>query len=113
MATVLILVVAIPAAAILLVGGGYYLHYAGLIDAQLKGGPFRTSLNIYGAPVVLSDGDALAAAEIEAELRLAGYERSGNGKPGTFQESPQGLDVIPPAGAGGDKINLAPLQGTT
>src|ERR1700722_10300445 len=49
----------IPLLALLIVGGFYYLHYARVIDAQLRGGPFRDSVDIYGAPSVFSDGDGL------------------------------------------------------
>ncbi|MDP9170840.1 MAG: penicillin-binding protein, partial [Acidobacteriota bacterium] len=91
--------------ALLTVGGWYYHHYSNVIDAQLHGGPFRDSANIYGAPVILNDGDALSAPEIEAALHLAGYS-PGEGKPGTFSESSKGLDVIPPAGSGSLPIRI-------
>jgi hypothetical protein len=69
-----------------------------VIDTQLQGGPFRDSVNIYGAPSTLNDGDALTADEVEVELRLAGYKRANNGKPGSFQESSSGFVVTPLAG---------------
>src|SRR4051812_6201422 len=36
-----------------------YYHYAHLIDARLKEGPFRDSVNIYAGPLSLSVGDQL------------------------------------------------------
>jgi penicillin-binding protein 1B len=93
-AVVLVLLVAFFA-----VGGWYYFHYSRLIDAQLKGGPFRDSVNIYGAPSTLNDDDALTAVEIEAELKLSGFISANTAKPGTFKESPGGLEIVPPAGS--------------
>ena len=60
---------------VLLIGGGWYYHHcAKLIDAQLEGGPFRNSVNIYGSPIVFHDGDALSSEDIAADLRLGGYD---------------------------------------
>ncbi len=56
--------------------GWYYNHCAHIIDAQLAGGPFHDSVNVYGAPAVLTDGDALTFDDVETTLRLAGYEHS-------------------------------------
>jgi len=39
----------------------------------LRDGPFRDSVNIYAAPLVVSVGDALTAAELAAELKTAGF----------------------------------------
>jgi len=58
---------------LLATGGGLYFHYSRLIDAQLEGGPFRDSVNIYGASATLNKGDALTPGEIEDELKLSGY----------------------------------------
>src|SRR5665213_1397863 len=101
-----ILILSIPLLAFLIVAGFYYHRYSSLIDAQLLDGPFSNSLNIYGAAGILNDGDALTAGDIEAELRLTGYGSANNGKPGTFHESSQGLDVIPLAGTGGSPVRI-------
>ena len=66
------------AAAVLLLAvtavmAGYYIHYAHAIDAQIMGGPFRDSINIYGAASVLSVGDTVTRQELDSELRMAGH----------------------------------------
>jgi penicillin-binding protein 1B len=72
---------------VLLAGlGGYYNHCAHIIDAQLAGGPFHDSVNVYGAPAVLTDGDALTFDDVETTLRLAGYEHS-------YVKSAKGFEV--------------------
>jgi len=91
---------------LLIAGGFFYNHYSRLIDAQLQGGPFRDSLNIYGAPSTLSDGDALTADDVEVELRLAGYERAGKGRPGSFEESSGGFVVTPLAGRDSSPVRI-------
>jgi penicillin-binding protein 1B len=96
----------VPLVIFLAVAGWYYFHYSRIIDAQLQDGPFRDSINIYGAPSTLNDGDALSAKEIEAELRLSGYEPGGNGKTGSFKESPGGLEITPPAGSDGSPVHI-------
>lgn len=96
----------IPLIAVLIAGGWYYHHCSQIIDAQLEGGPFRNSVNIYGAPIALHNGDALSAEDIEAELHMAGYDSAGNGKPGSFQETSKGLNVIPPAGSGSQSVRI-------
>jgi penicillin-binding protein 1B len=65
------------AALILLVS---YRHYAKLIDARLKDGPFAGSVNIYAAPMAVSNGDQMTPADLVAELRNAGYEPATKGK---------------------------------
>ena len=91
--------VVVPIVAILMIGIAYYHHCARLIDAKLEGGPFRNSVNIYGAPIILSDGDAAKLKDVEAELRLAGYKRSGLRKPGSFNTKAGGIEVVPASGS--------------
>lgn len=90
----------------MVIGGLYYHHYSRVIDAQLQGGPFRDSINIYGAPVTFSDGDALNADQIEAELRLTGYQPAVNDEPGSFKQTSKGLEIKPPAGAGNSSVRI-------
>ena len=61
-----------------------YHRYAKLIDARLVDGPFRDSINVYGAPLVLSTGDQLTADDLTAELRTAGYDEA---RPNTRQSA--------------------------
>ena len=84
--TLIISVITVPLVALLIAGGWFYIHYSHLIDAQLAGGAFRDSVNIYGAPIVFTDGDALNASQVEAQLALAGIK---------FSESSKGIDVGP------------------
>ena len=86
----LLSILSVPLLALLIGGAWYYHHCAAIIDAQLQGGPFRNSVNIYGAPIVLHDGDALSLEDIEAELRLSGFD---------FHATSNGLDVTPRAGS--------------
>src|ERR1039457_2919833 len=50
-----------------------YVRYSRLIDARLRDGPYRRSVNIYAAPLVLSPGDTLTPVALAAELESAGF----------------------------------------
>ena len=99
-------VVSVPLLIFLIIGGWYYYYCSKEIDAQLKGGLFRDSVNIYGAPIVFNDGDTLTSGEIGAELRMAGYEPGGRGKTGSFEETSGGLSVTPTAGSGSSPVRI-------
>jgi len=90
----------------MIVIGVAYHHYAKLIDAQIEAGPFHDSIDIYGAPASLNDGDALAEKDIEAELKLSGYAPAENRKPGSFHESSQGLEIVPADGFGDSQVRI-------
>jgi penicillin-binding protein 1B len=75
--------------ALLAVVGWYYNHCAHIIDAQLAGGPFHDSVNIYGASAIFTVGDALSFDDVETTLRLAGYENS-------YVRSSRGFEVSSP-----------------
>jgi penicillin-binding protein 1B len=64
--------VGIPMLLAILTGTVLYVRYSRLIDARLRDGVFRDSVNIYAAPLVVSVGDALTSADLAAELRMAG-----------------------------------------
>ncbi len=102
----LALVASIPLTALMIVTAAAYLHYAKLIDAQIEAGPFHDSIDIYGAPTTFNEGDALTGKEIEAELKLSGYAPAENGKPGSFHESSQGLEIVPAAGFGDSPVRI-------
>ena len=56
---------------------------------------------------MLNDGDTLSAAEVEAELRLCGYQPLGEGdKTGNFRTIPGGLEVIPSATSGNSSVQI-------
>ncbi len=106
-ATIVLAILLIPVIAGLATLGYFYLHYSNTIDAQLQGGPFRDSVNIYAAPVVLNDGDGVRAADIEAQLRLVGYRPENSGHPGTFETTRAGIDIVPVAGIGGPAVHVS------
>ena len=80
---------------VILAGAICYLRYSHLIDARLKDGPFGDSVNIYAAPLVLSVGDALAPADLVAELRTAGYDASPHPNAGSWRLLPDGVEISP------------------
>src|SRR5271155_5150480 len=65
--------VGIPMLLAVLAGTVLYVRYSRLIDARLRDGLFRDSVNIYAAPLVVSVGDALTPAALIAELRTAAF----------------------------------------
>lgn len=98
--TLLFSVLVLPLLAGAAVFGIAYHHYAKVIDAHLRGGPFADSANIYGAAFVLSEGDGVSMDDLSAELKEAGYDEEPGGKPGTFLISGSSVQISPPAGAG-------------
>jgi hypothetical protein len=101
----------IPLLAFLITGGWYYRHFSNVIDARLREGAFRDSVNVYGAPVVFNQGDALTAGDIEAELHLAGYQPASHGSPRSFAESRDGLIATPPAGSNDSPVRIVVIAG--
>jgi penicillin-binding protein 1B len=110
-AALIVTVFSIPLLALSIVGACFYYHYSRVIDAQLQGGPFRDSVNIYGAASTLNDGDTLTTADVEIELRLAGYKNAGDGKPGSFRRSATGFDVSPPAAPDNSPVRIVMADG--
>jgi penicillin-binding protein 1B len=88
--------------------GIVYRHYSNVIDRHMEGGPFADAVNIYGAPLVVSDGDAVDAADLESELHLAGYRYTGSGS---------AVEVVPQDGVpvrivfGPKQISLIEMNG--
>ncbi len=72
-----------------------YLHYAKLIDAKLKAGPFVTTAKIYAAPVAVGLGDAVTPEEIAAELRRSGYTESRSNPIGYYNVRPDSIEIFP------------------
>ena len=88
-------VACVPPLVFAIFAGWYYHRCAKAIDTQLQSGPFASSLNIYGSAIVLNDGDGVTTTDLCGELRLAGFQPAANGKPGTFQQLPNGLNIVP------------------
>src|ERR1035438_10541484 len=99
----LVLSACIIGALILLVVGTFtvsYWKYSRLIDARLRDGPFRDSVNIYAAPLVLSVGDQVTPADLVAELRTAGYDRKPGANAPSYSVSPGAVKILPAGSAG-------------
>src|SRR4051812_19864530 len=99
--------VVLPPVSLLLVAGLVYHHYAAVIDKRLRHGPFEDAANIYGAPFVLTAGDVLSLNDLEAELRLAGFNESSSGQPGTWRLSSGTLEIFPARGSSGGTARIA------
>jgi hypothetical protein len=69
------------------------------MDQQLREGPFRDSMNIYAAEMVLTDGDNLSIEDLTSVLLLAGYQDSTSRGPGTFHVSARLLELVAPDGS--------------
>ena len=90
-----------------------YVRYSRLIDARLRDGPFRGSVNIYAAPLVLSPGDTLTPVALAAELESAGFvaKKAATGKSraqsnaGTYRVAGTKVEIFP-AGPAGSSITV-------
>lgn len=71
----------------------YYQQYARRIDERLGSGSLRTNSAIYGAPRLLSDGDALTAQELIVRLQRAGYTEQPVNKLGYYRLTGEGLEI--------------------
>ncbi|HZL56451.1 MAG TPA: transglycosylase domain-containing protein, partial [Bryobacteraceae bacterium] len=107
--TAIFCTVLIPVFLLFTVFGIAYEHYARIIDRHMEGGPFADSVNIYGAPFVVNEGDALDATDIESELHMAGYRESDNGQPNSFAMSGSTAAIVP-ADGGAVRIVAGPKQ---
>jgi penicillin-binding protein 1B len=75
-----------------------YAWYAHVIDQRLRSGPFADSVNIYAAPLSLSVGDQTSPADMDAELRTAGYRESKSGAELSYQTRGSRLEIVPAEG---------------
>ena len=62
----------------------YYNVYAKMIDARLRGGPYRTTAGIYASPGSVAVGDKLTPSELTATLRRAGYSENRSNPVGSY-----------------------------
>ncbi len=74
-----------------------YHQYQGLVDQRLAQGPlFSSTAQIYAAPQEVRPGQHLAAEEIAASLRKAGYTSGGgSGALGSYQLNGGGISIKP------------------
>jgi penicillin-binding protein 1B len=103
-------VIGIPFLLAISTGAVLYLKYSRLIDARLRDGPFRDSVNIYAAPLVVSLGDPLTPADLVAELRTAAFtaasgEASPRSNAGSYRLT-DGEVKISPASSPGSSITV-------
>ncbi len=75
----------------------FYISYAKVIDAKLRGGPFTATSRIYAAPISVGVGEAITAADIETSLRKAGYTESRNNTLGYYELRGNEILVFPGA----------------
>lgn len=80
--------------------GHYYNVYAKMIDARLKGGPYRTTAAVYASPESAAVGDATTPGDIAAALRRAGYSENHSNTTGYYSLHPDGthpdsIDIFP------------------
>jgi penicillin-binding protein 1B len=76
-----------------------YARYAVVVAERLKTGPLGRTESIYSAPVALSPGDPLTAAELLARLRRAGYSADGRGSRGYFATRGGNVEIHPGPGS--------------
>lgn len=56
----------------------YYIKYQKIVDKRMSGQIFAPSAKIYARPVEVDVGDKITIAEVESELRHAGYTEDGS-----------------------------------
>ncbi len=82
-------------AAAALIAGLYYLKFGRLIDERLAHGPFADTVNIFGAPGVVTTGDRLTEEEFVAQLRRGAYSTSPANPVGWYRLSPGTVEIFP------------------
>jgi penicillin-binding protein 1B len=74
----------------------YYVKYQKIVDKRMSGQIFAPSAKIYARPVELDVGDKASLAEIEANLRHAGYTEDGKGSEiGRFEANKTTIAIHP------------------
>src|SRR5437870_4792591 len=73
----------------------FYTQYSRLIDQKLRLGPFANTSKIFASPRTLNVGDAIAPADVAADLRRAGYTESERNPLGCFRLRPDGIEIYP------------------
>jgi penicillin-binding protein 1B len=84
----------VPALALCVAGGYYYVRFAGLIDARLAGARQRVFPRIYARPLELRRGQALTSVQLIDRLNDLGYaQREAAEKPGEFVVGPGSVAI--------------------
>jgi penicillin-binding protein 1B len=75
----------------------YYIKYEKIIDRRMSGQIFSTTARIFALPKTVRVGGSIAAREIAAELRRAGYSEEGKNesKIGAYRLTSSGIEITP------------------
>lgn len=75
----------------------YYVKYEKIIDRRMSGQIFSNTAKIYALPKTIRVGGSIAAKEIAAELRRAGYSEEGRNesKIGAYRLTSSGIEIKP------------------
>ena len=93
-----LILIAAVAAAVLTVGGYYYVKYQHIVDQRLKQPLFKNTAKIFAEPREVRPGQKLSIRLIAEELRQANYTLAGTQKDspmGTYRESDNGITIFP------------------
>jgi penicillin-binding protein 1B len=83
---------------ILAVFSFFYIKFARMADARLRGGVFAATLNIYAAPRNIAVGDRLSQSDLVGLLREDGYRTRSGGAGGSFDPQPNAVRLFPQRG---------------
>jgi penicillin-binding protein 1B len=90
--------IAAVAAAVLTVGGYYYVKYQHIVEERLKQPLFKNTAKIFAEAREVRPGQKLPVRLIAEELRQAGYTLQGAAKEsvmGTYKENDGGITIFP------------------
>jgi penicillin-binding protein 1B len=88
--------IALPALALCLVAGYYYVSFARLIDARLHGERDRVLPRVYARPLELRRGQSLTDRQLVDRLNDLGYaQRAKVEKPGEFAVAGSTVSILP------------------
>jgi penicillin-binding protein 1B len=76
----------------------YYVRYANIVDRRMRGPIFANAAQIYALPPTMRVGERIAAEDIAADLRQAGYSEEGGknvSNVGTYGHLRDGLKIKP------------------
>src|SRR4051794_20672683 len=93
-----LILIAAVAAAVLTVGGYYYVKYQHIVDERLKQPLFKNTAKVFAEPREVRPGQKLPVRLIAEELRQAGYTMQGAQKDspmGTYREGDGAITIYP------------------
>lgn len=72
-----------------------YIHYALLVDAKLKAGPFAETAMVFATPEPITVGESMTREELVAALRKRGYTESRSNRLGWYNPRADGVEIFP------------------